>query len=332
MAASFKRISCDGKLFYTMPIIGIGTFRMKGINCQKAVEHALKIGYKHIDSAECYNNYTDIANAIKSMKQVTQQRNDESKQNDENDENDNCIIDRKDIFITSKLSPRSMKSQDKVESAINNCLSSLETDYIDLFLIHWPGVSGKKIDDPKLKDYRLMSWNVMEKYVNKGLIRSIGVSNFEIKHLKPLIEEYKNGNIQYKPAINQFEFHPYYQRYDLIAYCKENDIEITGYGSLGAAESHNNDNMKNKKHPLLENPVILDLAKKYDKTAAQILIRYGIQHDLIVIPKSRTINRIEENFNVFDFEIDLNDMKLIDNINKKGKAQKKFAWDPSIIQ
>ena len=291
MAASFKRISCDGKLFYAMPIIGIGTFRMKGIQCQKAVEHALKIGYNHIDTAECYNNYADITNAIKSIKQVQQQRNDESKQNDENN---NCIMDRKDIFITSKLSPRSMKSENKVESAINDCLLSLETDYIDLFLIHWPGVSGKKIDDPKLKDYRLMAWKVMEKYVNKGLIRSIGVSNFEIKHLKPLIEEYKNGNVQYKPAINQFEFHPYYQRFDLMEYCRKHDIEITAYGSLGAAESHNSDNLENNKHPVLENQVILDLASKYDKTAAQILIRYGIQHDCIVIPKSKTIKRIEE--------------------------------------
>ena len=313
-----KRLSCDGKLFWDMPIIGIGTFRMKGSECQKAVEHALKFGYSHIDTAECYNNYTDIAKAIKSTKQ---QINDE-----ECKQNNDAVIDRKNIFITSKLSPRSMKSENKVESAITNCLKSLDTDYIDLFLIHWPGVGGKKINDPKLKDYRLMSWKIMEKYVNKGLIRSIGVSNFEIKHLKPFLEEYNNGNLQFKPCLNQFEFHPYYQRYDLIEFCQKNDIQIAAYGSLGAAESHQN--MENNKHPLLDHPLLLHLSQKYTKTPAQILLRYGIQHDMIVIPKSKTSPRIQENIQIFDFSIDSNDMQLIDDI---GKEQRKFAWDPSII-
>ena len=325
MANSVKRISCDGKTFWNMPLIGIGTFRMKGIKCQKAVEHALKIGYRHIDTAECYKNGSDIAKAIKSIKGINGKNDVESKQNDDND----IIIDRKDIFITSKLSPRSMKSENKVESAINDCLNELETDYIDLFLIHWPGVSGKKIDDPKLSQYRLMAWKVMEKYVNKGILRCIGVSNFEIKHLKPLINEYENGNIQYKPAINQFEFHPYYQRYDLIEYCDNNDIQITAYGSLGAAESHAPNNLKDDKHLLLDHQLILDLAKKYNKTAAQILLRYGIQHNCIVLPKSTNLKHIEENLNVFDFEIEQNDMNMIDNI--ANKEQQKFAWDPSKI-
>eukprot|EP01084_Bolivina_argentea_P031078 57546_1 len=274
MCTPFKRISCDGKIFWNIPVIGIGTYQLKGIECQNAIHYALQNGYRHIDTAECYKNESHIGNAIKSFNLKYQQNNNELKQDTENHQ----IIERKDIFITSKLSPRSMKSENKIESAINNCLKSLHTNYIDLYLIHWPGVSGKKINDPKLYEYRLMAWKIMEKYVNKGSIRCIGVSNFEIKHLKPLIDGYNNGDLQYKPAVNQIEFHPLYQRYDLFEYCNKNNIQIMAYGSLGANESHKKNNMKNGKHILLNNDIIMKLSDKYNKTTAQILIKYGIQH------------------------------------------------------
>ena len=153
---SFKRISCDGKTFYNMPVIGFGTYKLRGIECQKAVQHALKSGYRSIDTAECYRNFTEIAKAIKWVN-----------------------IKRKDLFITTKLSPRSMKSQNKMESAIIDSLQSLQCEYIDILLLHWPGVSGKKASDPNQSEHRLIAWSLLEKYVQKGLIRSIGVSNFD---------------------------------------------------------------------------------------------------------------------------------------------------------
>merc|ERR1712062_255534 len=153
-----------------------------------------------------------------------------------------------------------------------------------------------------------MAWKVMEKYVNNGYLRCIGVSNFEIGHLKPLIEAHIDGNLQYKVAVNQIEFHPFYQRTELMEYCKENDIQIGAYGSLGAAESHHPENLKNGKHMLLDHPVVLQLSRKYNKTAAQILIRYGVDCGCTVIPKSTHSKRIDENFDVFDFELNREDL------------------------
>ena len=291
-----------------MPIIGFGTYKLRGIECQKAVEHALKSGYRHIDTAECYKNSRDIAKAIKCIGSTHK-------------------IQRKDLFITTKLSPRAMKSENKMESAIIDSLQSLNTQYIDLYLLHWPGVSGKKISDSKQSEHRLIAWNIMQKYVKKGLIRSIGVSNFEISHLKPLMNGYKNGRFQLKPSVNQFEFHPLYQRHDLMQYGTQNNIICEGYGSLGCGESHRNNIQK---HPLLDNSIITRMAQKYKKSAAQILIRYGIQNNFIVIPKSSKLKRIEENLNVFDFEINAKDQALIDKIGQQ--IQTKFAWNPCNIK
>ena len=165
-----------------MPAIGLGTFRIKGQEAiDKAVDAALKEGYAHIDTAAVYKNEAFIASSLRSRG-----------------------INRKDIFITSKLAPKD-HGKDKAKAAVIQSLKNLDTDYLDLYLIHWPGVQGVPVDDLRNKELRKQSWQVLEDFYDKGVLKSIGVSNYNIDHLQELL----NG-CRVKPHVNQVEIHPHY--------------------------------------------------------------------------------------------------------------------------
>lgn len=249
-----------------IPILGLGVFR-SAEETKDAVKWALEAGYHHIDTAKIYQNEAEVAKGIKESG-----------------------VDRKDIFITTKLWNEDMR-QGKQREAFEKSLELLETDYIDLYLIHWP-----------VKEAYKESWKIMEEYYKQGKIRAIGVSNFHKHHLEDLFTV-----AEVMPAVNQIECHPHLTQEPLIQYCAEKGIAVESWSPLGGGQ-------------LLSDEAINAMAEKYGITTAQLIIRWHIQRDLIVIPKSVNKDRIISNSQVFGFEISEDDMEYITSMNQNRRV------------
>lgn len=202
-------------------------------------------------------------------------------------------IARDELFITTKLW-NSDQGADKVRPALELSLQKLGLDYVDLYLIHWPMPA---------KDLYVDTWQEFEKLRADGLAKSIGVSNFQVAHLERLATE--TGII---PAVNQIELHPGHIQQELRDYCAAHDIRVESWSPIGGSKGN-----------LLSDPALLLIAKHYSKTPAQIVIRWHLQHGLIVIPKSVHEKRIRENIDVFDFELSAADMTAVDNLDGAGR-------------
>lgn len=264
----------DGNM---MPQLGLGVWRAALGEAKQAVLEAVNVGYRLIDTAMIYNNEEDVGAAIAE-----------------------CSISREELFITTKLW-NTYQGTENVRPALEASLSRLRTDYIDLYLIHWPM--------PDL-DLYVETWREFEKLRDEGLIKSIGVCNFEPEHLQRLIDE--SDTI---PAVNQVELHPGFNQEAVRAYCKEHGIQVESWSPLsGGAGSAS----------LLQNPTLLDLAEKYGKSPAQIVIHWHIQHGLIVIPKSVHPERIRQNIDVFDFELTNDEMLSIDSIESSRQGHSPY--------
>lgn len=256
------------------PKIIFGTFRYNDTQTFDAVIDALRCGHRAIDTAQAYNNEKGIGEAINTAIQEG-------------------IIKREEIFITTKLNPHRCIGYQNTLEYIEESLSKLSVDYIDLFLIHWPRVTP----DNTWKLLNAETWRAIEDCVLKGKIKSAGVSNFMIHHLEELLKTAK-----IKPVVNQIQFSPQWQQRELVDFCKKHDIKIQGYYTLG--ETH-----------LLKNKTIVSIAQKYNKDSAQIIFRYCIQKGVIPIQKSSKINRIQSNMAVFDFNLNEEDVKILDELN-----------------
>lgn len=201
-------------------------------------------------------------------------------------------IPRREIFVTTKLWNT---DHDNIENAFNESLNRLGLEYIDLYLMHWP-VIGKRIN----------SWKKFKELLNTGKVKSIGVSNFTIKQLKELISE--TGII---PAVNQVEFSPWLYQKELLDFCNENNIVLEAYSPLTRGK-------------MLSDSELINISKKYNKSPAQIILRWVLQHNVATIPKSTDTEKIKENTNIFDFEISPEDMDLLNSFNKNLR----FCWNP----
>eukprot|EP01120_Amphizonella_sp_Union-15-10_P006774 TRINITY_DN2222_c0_g1_i1.p1 TRINITY_DN2222_c0_g1~~TRINITY_DN2222_c0_g1_i1.p1 ORF type:complete len:286 (+),score=46.97 TRINITY_DN2222_c0_g1_i1:52-909(+) len=268
-----------------MPVLGLGTFQSKGLDAYKAVLYSLKEGYRHIDTAGGYNNEDQVGKAIR-----------------------DSGIDRKEIFVTSKLRPVD-QGYDKAREACLKSLNALGLSYLDLYLIHWPGVQGLPTNSKENAILRKESWEALESLCLEGKCRAIGVSNYTIPHLKQLLSHCKIA-----PAVNQVELHPELQQRDLIEFSKQNGIVVEAYSSLG--QGH-----------LLGNPKVLELSKSKNKTPSQILLRWGLEKNLVVIPKSINPNRIIENANIFDWKLDTDDIKILDTLERDHH----YCWNPATV-
>jgi len=252
-----------------MPSFGLGTFKVENSTESKnAIIHALKNGYKLIDTAQLYNNENLVGQAIK-----------------------DASITREDIFITTKLKRINITKEEFV-TMVESSLKDLQTDYIDLLLIHWPCPTDLSVN--------AKVWSWLEEYYQKGILKAIGVSNFTIGFLEDLI-----ANSKIKPMVNQFEFHPGLQQNDLIQYCFKNDIAVTSFGPL----------MKNEVFSGKFKDVIGSIAIKYNKSIAQVIFRWGLQKGIAMIPKSVTLSRIIENIQVYDFELLPDEINAINDLN-----------------
>jgi len=203
-------------------------------------------------------------------------------------------IPRNEIFITSKVWNTNQGYENTLKS-FNNSLKRLNIDYLDLYLIHWP-VSGKYIE----------TWKALEKLYRDGKVRAIGVSNFLIHHLQNIMDK-----CEIVPMVNQIEFHPHLVQKDLLNFCKNNKIQLEAWSPL----------MRGRINDI---PEIVNIAKKYNKTPAQIVLRWDLQHEVVTIPKSVHKERIKENANIFDFELSEIDMKIIDGLDQN----KRYGADP----
>ena len=258
-----------------IPYIGLGTYQLKGKIAHESVNVALEAGYRLIDTAESYYNEKEVGGAIK-----------------------NSRIPRNEIFVTTKLANEN-HGYDNTLRAFEDSLKRLGLDYIDLYLIHWPS-----------SRLRNETWKAFESILQNGTCRSIGVSNYTVRHLKELLSS--SSTI---PAVNQVEFNPYIYQKEILDLCRGKNIQLEGYTPLARTKKFNESILKN-------------ISEKYGKSKAQILIRWSLQHNVITIPKSSNEYRIKENINVFDFEISDDDMDKLNSLDENLR----FSPDPHNLE
>ena len=247
-----------------MPILGLGVYKMTNKEeLGNAVKWAIDAGYRKFDTAQFYNNEKELGEAIRKTG-----------------------IKREEVFITTKIW-NTKQGYNSTRKSFEESLEKLNMDYVDLLLIHWPG---------QKKERYLDTYRALENICQSKKAKSIGLSNFEIKHLKDI---FAHCNIA--PVVNQIERHPNLLRNELVDFCKKHNIVLEAWSPLGRGKLFNND-------------VILDIAKKYNKTPAQIILRWNIESNIAVIPKSVNKDRIEENINVFDFKLEQNEIEKINSL------------------
>merc|ERR1712048_281260 len=287
-----------------MPIFGLGTWNSPKGQVKAAVEWAIDAGYRHIDCAHCYKNEEEVGEAIANkIKQG--------------------VVQRSDLWITSKLW-NTNHLPENVEKGLNTTLKHLGLDYLDLYLIHWPtafkyvsesyddlmpgGFDIEKLETDDSADY-VDTWKKLEEIYEKGdKLKNIGVSNFNEFQLNRILD-----NCKIVPQINQIEIHGYFPQNNLVNFCKSKNIQLTAYSPLSSPGRPAF--LKDDSHPvLIQEPKVLEIAKSHDKSAAQILLRWIVQRGIVVIPKSVTKSRIEENFDIFGFSLSQDEMDAISGL------------------
>jgi diketogulonate reductase-like aldo/keto reductase len=245
-----------------LPIVGVGTWNIGGDTVRDSVRAGLDAGYTHVDTAEGYKNEAEIGDVLEEY-------------------------DREELFLTSKVLPKNLD----YESVIASCEASLErlgTDYLDLYLIHWP--------NPAISLRETL--DAMATLHDRGLVGNVGVSNFSAYQLSCA------HHVSDVPiAVNQIEFHPYFQRPDLVEYCRETDTVLEAAAPLARTE-------------VFDDPVIRDLAETYDKSPAQVVLKWAVEQDVVILPKSSSPEHVRQNAELFDWELAAEDRERLDDLER----------------
>jgi len=264
-----------------IPAVGLGTWQSAPNQVRNAVKVALQKGYRHIDTALAYGNEKEVGQGIK-----------------------DSGVPREEIWLTTKLDNT---WHHIVSKGIETSLKDLDTEYVDLYLMHWPSSTDPNDTKKHLPDWDFIkTWQEMQKLPGTGKVKNIGVSNFAIKNLEKLLNDPSCKTV---PAVNQIELHPNNPSPKLVAYCKEKGIHCTGYSCLGSTDS-----------PLYKDPTLLKMAEEKGKTPQQVLLMWGLQHEWSVIPKSVTDARIEKNFELDGWDLSTEEMQKLDNLRDRFKV------------
>lgn len=259
---------------YTIPCVGFGTWQTPdGETAVSSVKAAIEAGYRHIDTAAIYGNEKGVGLGIKE-----------------------CGVARDQLFITSKVW-NTERGYDKTMAAFDKTMSDLGLDYLDLYLIHWPANSVQFSNN--WDEINLSTWKALTELYKAGRIKSIGVSNFKVHHLKSLMET------EVKPMVNQIEFHPGFMQTEIVEFCKANNILVEAWSPLGTGRVLGDEQLK-------------AIAAKYNRSVAQVCIRWCLQNGTLPLPKSVTPSRIIENTKVFDFNLSDEDVALINAMPEFG--------------
>jgi diketogulonate reductase-like aldo/keto reductase len=284
---------------FKMPMVGFGVWRVEGKDMGDLITNAIKIGHRHFDCAADYKNEPEVGEALAGAFRTG-------------------LVKREDLFITTKLWN---SDHGHVVEACKDSLKKLQLDYLDLYLVHFPiatkhtgvGTTDSALDEDGVLEINTnvsleTTWHAMEDLVSMGLVRSIGISNYDIFLTRDCLAYSK-----VKPAVNQIETHPYFQRDSLVKFCQKHGICVTAHTPLGGAVANTE---LFGSVSCLDDPVLKGLAAKYKRTVAQIVLRWGIQRNTVVIPKTSKLERLKENFQVFDFELTKEDMDLIKSLER----------------
>ena len=263
-----------------MPIVGFGVFQIEGDKCEQAVLDAIEVGYRLIDTAQAYYNEEFVGNALRK-----------------------CNVPRNEIFLTTKVWVTE-HTYEKTKKSIIESMKKLQTDYLDLVLIHQP-----------LSDY-YSAYHCMEDLYKEGLIRAIGISNFSSERMADL-----STFNEVKPAVNQVETHIFFQQYEANEWMKKYNVQHEAWGPLS----------QHRISEVINNSILKDLAEKYNKTPTQIALKSLIQREIVVIPKTVNKNRMKENIDIFDFELNESEMKSIKTIDENKSMWCEYD-NPEIVE
>ena len=258
-----------------IPVAGLGLWQVKDRDtCISAITAALQAGYRHFDTAQVYGNESFLGEALQASS-----------------------VPREELFVTTKIWNDNQWWDDLIPS-FEKSLQKLQTEYVDLLLIHFP-----------VTETRQSAWRRMEEIARSGRAHAIGVSNYTVRHLEELLRE---GSV--KPAVNQVELHVYLQQPNLVAYCRDHGITLEAYSPL--AHGHG-----------LDEAALADIGRKYKKTPAQVMLRWCIEQGMVVLPKSVHAPRIQEDIDLFDFELDKADMQRLASLDRDYRT----CWDPTHV-
>lgn len=260
----------------TIPCVGYGTFRTPNDVAEKAVEDAINVGYRLIDTAAVYGNEEGVGKGIK-----------------------DSGIDRHRLFVTSKLW-NTDRGYESTKKALDATLQRLQMDYLDLYLIHWP--ANRKQFGDRAAEINAETWRAMEDAYHEGKIRALGLSNFMPNHYQDLM---KTATIA--PAVDQIEVHPGWTHAEEIKFLQAHNVLVEAWGPLGGQGAS-----------VMTNPTMVELAKKYGKSTAQLSLRWIVQQGVLPLPKSVHAERMKQNTDIFDFEISDEDMKKISSLTNLG--------------
>ncbi|MGI9526933.1 MAG: aldo/keto reductase [Weeksellaceae bacterium] len=260
-----------------LPAIGFGTYKIEGKSNDNIIVDAIHEGYRLIDTAAYYGNEEIVGEAIKKSS-----------------------VPRKDLIITTKVWREDL-GYDAVIKSVENSLQRLQLDYLDIVLLHWP--ANQNLYGDQWKEVNTHSWKALEELYRKGTIKFIGVSNYTLPYLKPLLE-----TVEITPMINQIEFHPGYWQPEVYHFCIANKITLQAWSPLARGK-------------VFDAPIIKELADKYHKSEAQICLRWIMDKDVIPIPKTSKTDRMKENKDVFDFKLTESEIKAIDDLPQMGYSE-----------